>query len=238
MKRAIVLCSGGIDSVVTARYVKKILNYEKILLMFFDYGQKGIIAERKCAKKCSKELDAEFVEIGLTGLKKISPSPLNTNRPISRKNGKHLNDTKKESETWYVPCRNLIFLSYAFSLAEAIKIKSGKKTEIFVGFKNDGKEFFPDASPEFLRKINLVGKTATVGKYHVLAPLIKKDKEDIILLGRKLKVDFEKTFSCYAGKAKHCGTCLACRLRQQGFYWANVKDPTFYDKKPRDLNIS
>ncbi|MBI2046536.1 7-cyano-7-deazaguanine synthase [Candidatus Pacearchaeota archaeon] len=71
--------------------------------------------------------------------------------------------------------------------------------------------------------------------FKIIAPLIKKDKEDIILLGQRLGVNFRNTFSCYAPKRKnaleHCGCCLACRLRQAGFYWAGVKDETEYKVK-------
>ena len=42
----------------------------------------------------------------------------------------------------------------------------------------------------------------------------------------------KKTFSCYISTDKHCGLCLACKLRQAGFKWANVKDPTNYNIQP------
>lgn len=62
---------------------------------------------------------------------------------------------------------------------------------------------------------------------NLLAPFIKKDKEDVITVGKKIGVDFRKTISCYTS-GHHCGVCLACRLRKQGFYWANAHDPTSY----------
>ena len=71
--------------------------------------------------------------------------------------------------------------------------------------------------------------------FKIIAPLIKKDKEEVVLLGKKLGVKFKETFSCYVGKGKHCGVCLACRLRQEGFYWANVRDPTKYKIKMKDF---
>ena len=64
---------------------------------------------------------------------------------------------------------------------------------------------------------------------------IKKDKEDIVRLGKKLGVKFEDTFSCYIGVGEnHCGACLSCRLRQEGFYWAGIRDPTKYEIKMKD----
>ena len=52
-----------------------------------------------------------------------------------------------------------------------------------------------------------------------------KDKEEIIRFGTKLGVDFAQTVSCYNAKKRACGTCLACMLRKEGFYWAGMEDP-------------
>ena len=57
----------------------------------------------------------------------------------------------------------------------------------------------------------------------------------------KFGVDFKKTYSCYMGvknSLEHCGTCLACKLRQEAFYWSNIKDPTNYKEKMRDFRIA
>ncbi len=229
MKKAIILCSGGIDSVVTAHYVKRKLKYDKITLLFFDYGQKSLLAERKYSKKCAKELHGDFKEIKLNELKKISTSLINVKGKIVRLERKDLKDTKKESKKWYVPCRNLIFLSYALAYGEKEFVKSKRTSDIFVGFKNDGLESFPDTTKEFVALINKISLESSEVKSRIIAPLIKKDKEDIILLGKELCVDFKNTFSCYIGKNIHCGECLACMLRKEGFHWAGIKDETKYE---------
>ena len=63
MKNAIVLCSGGLDSVVTAQYIKKKLKYGNLIILFFNYNQRTFKQERKFALICTKELDAKFREI-------------------------------------------------------------------------------------------------------------------------------------------------------------------------------
>ena len=77
MKSAIVLCSGGIDSVTTAYYVKKKLYYADILVLFFNYGQKPLPAEKKFSKKCAEKIGANFLEADLKWLGKISGSLIN-----------------------------------------------------------------------------------------------------------------------------------------------------------------
>lgn len=234
MANALVLCSGGLDSVVTLYYVKKKLTYDNMVILFFDYGQRNIKKEREFSKKCSIDNKSKFVEIKLDFLSRISTSLLNLEKTVKKIKRSDLKDTKQESLKWYVPSRNLIFLSYAISIAETFYIKEKKKFDIFVGFKNEGKESYPDTSKQFLDNLNKISRLSTLSKNKIYAPLIDKDKEDIIILGKKLGVDFNKTFSCYNSFSKHCGYCLSCRLRQEGFYWANIRDPTKYKSKMKD----
>ena len=229
-KNAIVLCSGGLDSVATAFYVKKKLGYSKITILFFNYGQKSLINERKYSKLCANRLKTDFKEIDISVLGDISTSLINKPGKISKLTKDKLKDTKKESEKRYVPCRNLVFLSYAFALAESEYVQSKVKSDIFVGFKCEGKESYPDTTSEFIESLNKIAKISCATGFEIKAPLIDKDKEDIIAIGNKIGVDFRKTFSCYIGKGKHCGECLNCMLRKQGFYWAGVEDPTSYLK--------
>lgn len=245
-KSAIVLCSGGIDSVATAYYVKKRLHYNNIIILFFNYAQKSLRQERKCARACAIKLKAEFIEISLPELAKLSTSLINIKKKIKKLTRKDLKDTAKESKKWYVPNRNAIFINYALALAESLCLKTKSKTkrvyDIFVGFKNEGEESYPDTTREFVDTMNKLAKSISI-KSKLSAPLIKLDKEDIIKLGNKLGVDFRNTYSCYVGnsknsKGKHCGYCLACRLRQEGFYWANIKDPTKYKVKMKDFRVA
>ena len=139
MKNAIILCSGGIDSVVTAYYAKYNLNYNKLLILFFDYGQRASKAEERAARYFASCLKTKFLKIKLGKTKQIYGN-LTNSRKVRRVYRKDLKDTKKESISWYFPSRNLIFLSYALSLAESLFLKNKENYDIFVGFKNEGKE--------------------------------------------------------------------------------------------------
>lgn len=232
-KNAIVLCSGGLDSVVCAHYVKKQLKYMNVKIVFFNYGQKAIIQERKFSKRCAFDIGAEFIEMSVDNLEELSNSLINKEGKIKKLNRKNLKNTKKESEKFYVPCRNTLFLIYALALAESLYIKSNKKEiyDLFVGFKNEGRESYSDTTKQFVEKVNQLAKIACIKNFKIIAPFIKSDKEEIVQLGKKLGVNFKKTFSCYAPKnSKQCGFCLACKLRQEGFYWAGVEDPSDYFK--------
>ncbi len=233
-KNAIVLCSGGLDSVTTAYYIKKKLRYGKIIILFFDYGQRTIRQERKSARKIARKLKMRFIEIKLPELARISNSLINREKKVRKIKRKELKNTEEESAKYYVPCRNTIFLVYALALVESMQTENKQAYDIFTGFKCEGKEAYPDTTAEFVKEMNNLKKRSTNVNGKIIAPLIKKDKDEIILLGKKLGVDYKDAYSCYVDEENHCGYCLACRLRQEAFYWANVKDPTKYKVKMKD----
>jgi 7-cyano-7-deazaguanine synthase len=220
MVNAIVLCSGGLDSVVTAHKIKE--NYDKLVILFFDYGQRSLNSEIKFSKQCANDLGAEFREIKILELKTISPSFLTSDVKFNKLTKEDLKDTREEAENWYVPFRNGVFLSYAIALAESFKIRDKKEFDIFVGFKNEGQESYPDTTKKFVADFN------SLQGMKIIAPLIEMDKEDIVKLGLKLGVDFRKTHSCYTSNGEHCGDCLSCNLRKEGFRWSGARDPTDY----------
>ena len=220
-----VLCSGGLDSVVVAYSIKN--KYRKLKLLFFDYGQRALKEEEKCVREISKKLNSDFEKIKLPWLGKISTAMLNREGEFKSTIEKDL-EKKEDLLTWWVPCRNSIFLINALAFAESEFLKNKERYDIIIGLKNEGEAHFKDTTERFIKKINNLVKDATNdGDYEIIAPLIKLDKPEVIKLGEKLKIPFELTYSCYIENG-HCGKCLNCMLRKKGFYWAGVKDPTKY----------
>tara|TARA_Y100000310_G_scaffold317120_1_gene369614 strand:- start:484 stop:1161 length:678 start_codon:yes stop_codon:yes gene_type:complete len=224
---------------VTSYYVKKELDYDKVILLFFNYGQRTLKQERNSVKNVAKDLKVRFREISLEWLGKISTSLINKREKANKISRKDLRDTKEESKNWYVPCRNTLFLFYACALGEVFEIKSKKKWDIFTGFKCEGTDAYPDTTLKFVKKINELKTIGTNLKGEIKVPLIKKDKDEIVRLGKQLGVPLEKTYSCYVGaKKKHCGHCLSCRLRQEAFYWADEMDKTKYKFMMKDFRLA
>lgn len=87
---------------------------------------------------------------------------------------------------------------------------------------------YPDCTPEF---IGAMANAIYIGSYMCIrlhTPLQWLNKVEIIELGEKLAVNWDVTWSCYAGNELHCGTCPTCRARKAGFVGAGVPDPTRY----------
>ena len=233
MKNAIILCSGGLDSVTTSYYIKD--KYKKLKFLFFNYGQRAVKEEEFCCKEIAKKLNGEFLKVELKWLGDISTAMLNNPGEIPTTSDKDLENSNKELLNWWVPCRNSVFLINALAFAESEFLKNKEKYDVIIGLKNEGQEHFKDTTEKFVKKVNeLVEDSTNDGDYNIIAPLIKMDKTEVTKLGVKLEIPFELTYSCYIengfenGKPVHCGKCLNCMLRKKGFYWSNIKDPSLY----------
>ena len=139
-KKAVILLSGGLDSSTTLYYAKA-QGYDCHCLIF-DYGQKHkkeIIQAKAVARKAGCKSFCVKISLPWKGSalldKKIS---IPSNRSWKTQG----------IPITYVPGRNIIFLSFAASFAEAI----GAKT-IFIGANAVDYSGYPDCRPEFILRM-------------------------------------------------------------------------------------
>lgn len=220
-ERAVVLCSGGLDS-TTILAIAKSQGYECHTLAF-DYGQRSR-SELLAAQRVSISLEADDHKIIRLDLRAIGGSAL-TDSEID----------VPESETagipvTYVPARNTVFLSVALGYAEVLEASA-----IFIGVNAVDYSGYPDCRPEYIRAYAdmaaLATKSGVEGNpIRIETPLIDLTKAQIIQIGSELNVDYSATVSCYQASEKGgaCGLCDSCRLRKQGFESAEIDDPTIY----------
>lgn len=218
-KKAVVLLSGGLDSTTTL-YVAKRQGYH-VTALIFSYGQRHR-KEVLCAKRIARlaHCDYHLVDIGFPWK---GSSLLDRSQKIPEQ--RSLQAMSRGIPSTYVPSRNIIFLSYASSLAEAIGAEA-----IFLGANALDYSGYPDCRPQFFKAFARVVMVATKAgvegcPVRIHTPLLRKTKEQIIRLGRKLAVPYHLTWSCYEGKAKPCGVCDSCLLRRKGFNALKIKDP-------------
>ena len=234
-RRAVVLLSGGLDSATTL-YIAKKQGFQCFCLIF-DYGQRHV-REIQSAKAIAKSARciAQVVKITLPW-KGSSLLDIGENIPlcsrvlwfsgsrIQKLANSRTRELANEIPSTYVPSRNIIFLSFALSYAEAIKAEA-----IFIGVHTYDYSGYPDCRPEFYRAFDKVVTTGTKSgvekrKIKIITPLIHKTKAGIIRQGKRLGVPFELTWSCYRGQSKPCGECDSCYFRTKGFREAGLKDP-------------
>jgi len=220
-KKAIILLSGGLDSITVLAQAKKqgYLCYA----LSFDYGQRHN-AELSAAKKIAQDYQVEQHKVINLGLGSIGGSALTDD---------HIdvpNFPQEGIPVTYVPARNTVFLSFALGWAEVLGAY-----DIFIGVNAVDYSGYPDCRPAFIEAFQTLANLATkVGvegaEIKIHAPLIDLTKADIIKQGMSLGVEYNKTVSCYSAdkEGRACGVCDACRLRKTGFSDAEIADPTHY----------
>lgn len=220
-KKAIILLSGGLDSITVLALAKQ-QGYICYALSF-DYGQRHnaeLIAAAQIAKYY-QVIDHKIIKLGLGSIGGSALTDENIAVPNKPQTG---------IPVTYVPARNTIFLSFALGWAEVLNL-----TDIFIGVNAVDYSGYPDCRPEFItafqKLANLATKAGVNGNsFTIHTPLISLSKAEIIKQGIALGVDYRQTVSCYSAdeQGQACGVCDACRIRITGFSEANVKDPTQY----------
>ena len=216
MKKAIVLLSGGMDSAVTLYIAKQEYNSRALV---FDYGQKA-----------SKEVDIAVKAAKAAG---VPCEVLKISMPWK---GSALLDEKEDIPEYdasgggkipgtYVPARNIIFLSYGVSYAEAAGAEA-----VFIGAHQLDFSNYPDCRSEFFEAFQEAVKKGTregvEGRsVRIETPVVNMTKKEILARGLELGVPFEHTWSCYKGDEFPCGTCESCLFRAKAFEEAGVTDP-------------
>ncbi len=220
-KKAIILLSGGLDSITVLAQAKK--DGYQCYALSFDYGQKHN-AEINAAIEIAKYYQVASHKVINLGLGAIGGSALTDDHiaiPDSPQTG---------IPVTYVPARNTVFLSFALGWAEVLNLH-----DIFIGVNAVDYSGYPDCRPEFIEAFQMLANLATKAgvegtEIKIHAPLIKLSKAEIIKNGVSLGVNYKQTVSCYAAdkEGRACGVCDACRLRIVGFKEALVEDPTCY----------
>ena len=221
MAKAVILLSGGLDSAtVLAMALEK--GFECYALSL-DYGQRHK-AELVSAKNIAASMRAREHKIIRIGLDDVGGSAL-TDDAIAVPD--HAADGIPVT---YVPARNTVFLSLALGWAEVLGAQ-----DIFIGVNAVDYSGYPDCRPEYIAAFKELAQLATRAgvegsRFEIHTPLIELSKADIIREGKRLKVDYSSTVSCYQAdqQGRACGVCDSCRLRAEGFKAAGIPDPTRY----------
>jgi 7-cyano-7-deazaguanine synthase len=219
--KAVVLLSGGLDSVTTLAIAQS-LGYECFALSF-SYGQRHD-AELDAASKIARQYQVSEHLVLNIDLGRMGGSALtDTSIDVPRQQGSGIPVT-------YVPARNTVFLSYALAWAEVLHAEA-----IFIGVNAVDYSGYPDCRPEYIEAFQNMARLATRAGVEgqtisVKTPLIHLSKAQIIQKGTELGVDYASTVSCYQADdlGQACGACESCRLRKAGFAAAGITDPTRY----------
>ena len=220
-RSAVVLLSGGLDSMVTAGIARE--QGFVLYALTIDYNQRHrrelesaerIAAELSVRRHVTLPLDLRrFGGSALTDAIEVPKGGVGDGIPVT-----------------YVPARNLVFLSLTLAWAETVGAR-----DIFIGVNALDYSGYPDCRPEFIASFTETARLATKagvesGPFTIHAPLQMLGKAQIAEEALRLGLDPAMSWSCYdpTPEGLACGLCDSCRLRLKGFADAGLRDPLPY----------
>ncbi len=224
-KLAVVLVSGGLDSMVAAARAREA--GFGLLALSVDYNQRHRV-ELNAARAIAQSLGAVRHIVLPLDLSAFGGSALTADIAVPK------TGVGDDIPVTYVPARNTIFLSLALGWAEAAGAR-----DLFIGVNALDYSGYPDCRPDFIAAFEATAALATKAgaqgdAFRIHAPLQHMTKADIAREAARLGLDAGLSWSCYdpAPDGRHCGLCDSCRLRRRGFEEAGLADPTRYAAQP------
>ena len=217
-KQAVVLLSGGLDSMVCAGLARE-AGFD-ILALTIDYNQRHRI-ELEAAGRIAEQLGAARHIVLPLDLSRFGGSALTGDGEVPK------GGLSSAIPTTYVPARNTIFLAICLGLAE-----SAGARDLYIGVNALDYSGYPDCRPDFIAAFedlaNIATRAGVEGERFTLhTPLLHMTKADIAREAQRLGLDAGISWSCYDPTAERrpCGECDSCRLRAKGFAEAGLVDP-------------
>lgn len=231
-KKAVVVTSGGIDS-ITAAYVAAKLHGMDVTLLNFAYGQIGQGPERMASAHFASKEGWNYAAVDMQQLGAFGGSPL-TDSGIALPLGMR----SAESTLCWVPGRNMVMLAYAAAYAEAV----GAKWLYYGNNMEEEATAYGDNDYEFVHLFNQLLRLGTLRGVQIKTALARLMKAEILHLGAYLGVDYAKTWSCDIAETgmigvhniggnglqpayRPCGRCGCCTTRRYAFMRAGIQDP-------------
>lgn len=222
--RALVLCSGGVDSTTLLAMAVDRYGSENVVALSISYGQRHE-KELKAARDVARNYHVEQRFLDLAAIFADSSCSLlaHSEKDIPRESyAEQLEQADTKLVSTYVPFRNGLFLSSAASMALSLEC-----SVLYYGAHHDdwAGNAYPDCSREFVAAMNNAIREGTGGELHMEAPFVEWSKADIVKKGLELNVPYELTWSCYEGGDKPCGVCATCIDRKRAFELNGSIDP-------------
>lgn len=219
-KNSIIIVSGGMDS-ITLLYDKK---DEIALAISYNYGSNHNSKELPLAKYHCDKLGIKHIIINLDFMHQYFKSSL-----LSGANdipeGHYASENMKST---VVPFRNGIMLSIAIGIAESNNLK-----KVLIANHGGDHTIYPDCRNEFIDAMNCAAINGTFINVEIEAPYTNITKTDIAKIGKKLNINYSKTWSCYKGREYQCGVCGTCIERKEALKDAGIEDKTIYDNSEK-----
>ena len=217
-KNSLIIVSGGMDSITLLHYRKEQIS----LAVTFDYGSNHNRRETEYAAYHCKSLGIEHIVIPLSFIHDYFKSSLLQGADAIPEG----HYTAENMKSTVVPFRNGIMLAVACGIAESRGLD-----RVLIANHNGDHAIYPDCRENFIAAMGKAMEAGTYEHISIDAPFTDISKTDIALIGKRLGIDYSKTYSCYKGGEKHCGKCGTCVERKEALRNAGIEDTTDYEEQ-------
>lgn len=223
MDRAVVLVSGGVNSAVALAASRE--QYSTALL-HISWGHRTADREREAFNQLAEHYQGDQVMVADLSCMAAFGGNSRTSKRATIEDATALGGSVPFT---FVQGLLPTLLSVAATWAASLKAR-----RIILGISENHavpgpviSDLYPDHSRLFVQAFNLMLQYAKPAERDILveAPLIDLTRCEIVKLGTRMDVPFEKTWSCYSQSGKPCTRCRACTTRFAGFIQAGVPDP-------------
>lgn len=211
--KAVVLLSGGLDSVVAATLAAQEL--QLVLALTADYGQRAAAMEIAAARQVAACLGIAHEVVPLPWLGRIASDALTSPaKTVPQPASEDLDTAAAEATAAavWVPNRNGLLLNMAGVYAEALGC-----LRIVSGFNAEEAATFSDNSSGFVNAINVSLAYSTRLKVEVVSPTLEMTKVEIVRAGRAAGAPLDCLWSCYEAGPIPCRKCESCLRSQRAF---------------------
>jgi 7-cyano-7-deazaguanine synthase len=216
---AVVVLSGGMDSTtLMAHYAA--LRY-RLIAVTVDYGQRHR-REIESAKAVAAHYGARHHVVDLSGFGELLTGSALTDPCVAVPDGHYAEASMRST---VVPNRNAVLVNVAVSVGV-----THQAAVVALGMHAGDHFVYPDCRPAFIEAMRQLVSVANEGfpTPQVEAPFMHWSKADIATHGVRLGAPLERSWSCYKGGERHCGTCGTCYERREAFRDAGLSDPIDY----------
>ena len=204
-RRTVCVFSGGMDS--TTLLYQLLDAGDEVLAISFDYGQRHR-KELEFAARTAARLEIEHRITDISAVSGLLQGNALTSGSVAVPHGHYQDESMRVT---VVPNRNMIMMAIAGGYAIARGCD-----RLAVAVHAGDHAVYPDCRPEFIRDFEAALSSGNYEPVAVYAPFTGWTKIDIVRLGLKLGIDYERdTWSCYEGGAEPCGRCGTCVERAE-----------------------
>ena len=214
--KAVVLLSGGLDSVVNFKCALD--EGEVLLALTCDYGQVSLGGEAAAAAECARRYGVPHVVVDLGWYRRLIDNPIAGSGTLSPVSEEDVAAGKRSllEETW-VPNRNAVLVSVGAAFAESLGAGF-----VVAGFNFEEARLYPDNSAEFVARTNAALEISTLTGVEVRSYTLALNKRETVALGLERGAPLDLVYSCYEKPrgGLMCGACQSC-LRLKAALGAN-----------------